>query len=60
MGLFPLLSLGVQWSSKVPALRGFLPQFPPPAHDLPKFIGSQGRLHLLLYPLPSLWVACGP
>lgn len=50
MDLFPLLSLGVQWSSEVPALRGFLPQFPSPAHELPKFIGNQGRLHLIQNP----------
>lgn len=49
MYLFPLLSLGVLWSSKVPA---FLPQFPSPAYQLPKFTGNQGRLHVLhLIPL---------
>lgn len=37
MCFFPLLTLSVSWSNKVPALRDFLPQFPSPAHELSKF-----------------------
>lgn len=45
------MCLGV---AQVPALRDFLSHFPSPAHELPKFAGNQGRLHLL-HPLSSLW-----